>query len=241
MTAVPSHGVVQQSHQSQLSQLSQQMSTEANKATALSNCPTDPVNEEVERAIQMTLPHSWSDCISMKDRAEFQLARELKGIPQISDAPVTALRPVVERWHARARAVMKGKPFEESWLDFARAWKNVVFPAGFGPMDVAFDRAQTNPPPQGTRQFEQPGVNLLAALCRELQGLARDGPFFLSCRTASRLLSVEHTTAWRWLRVLELDGLIRQTEAGTKIKAARYRYLGSHQSKEASTPKTMLD
>ncbi len=56
--------------------------------------------------------------------------------------------------------------------------------------------------------------------------MAGDNPFFLDCRTAGRMIGTEHTTAWRWLRVLEADGVLLATERGSKktSKATRFKY-----------------
>jgi DNA-binding transcriptional ArsR family regulator len=205
---------MKQSHQSHLSQ---QKPTEANEAS-----PSD----SIKRAISAAIPQSWSDGPGEKDRPEFQLARELKAIPGIAEAPVKSMRETFLKWFAEASAVMKGKPPEESWHDFGRAWKRVRFPAGQGPLDAAFARAEATDPPPEVMWYAQRGARLLAALCRELQRYLPDQPFFLSCRTAARLLGVDHVTASRWLRVLLQDGVIRTAEAGTKTRATRY-YSGS--------------
>ena len=57
--------------------------------------------------------------------------------------------------------------------------------------------------------------------------MAGDGAFFLSCRTAGRLLDVDRMTAWRWLFLLEQDGLIEKTATGTlaKRQAREFRFV----------------
>ena len=68
----------------------------------------------------------------------------------------------------------------------------------------------------------------LVALCRELQASAANEPFYLSCRTAGRLLEVDHMTANRWLFLLESDGLLTVAQKGSREtnKATRFRYSG---------------
>lgn len=82
--------------------------------------------------------------------------------------------------------------------------------------------------PKIAAEYEQSDLRLLVALCRELQRACGDGPFYLSCRTAGTLLNVTHTTAWRWLFLLEQDDVIRVVSRGSQQskKASRYRYLG---------------
>ena len=71
----------------------------------------------------------------------------------------------------------------------------------------------------------------LVTLCRELQRHAGDGPFFLGCRTAGRLLDVDHATASRWLFLLKSEGVLLESEKGGKgrgrYRATRYRYVAA--------------
>ena len=74
-------------------------------------------------------------------------------------------------------------------------------------------------------------LKILVSLCRELQRAAGDGPFYLSVRTAGRLLDVTPMTANRWLFLLLSDGILRLVEKGgtkdTVREASRYEYLAT--------------
>ena len=180
-----------------------------------------PIHDEL---LELTQPHGPGD----RNRAIFDLARALKALPALCDADPRELRPNVVQWHKMALPVIATKPFEETWIDFLQAWPKVKYPLGTGPMEETFKRAKSaTPPPEATR-YDQTKVKLLASLCRELQRDAGKGPFFLSCRTAGRLLEVDHTTAWRWLMVLFVqDGLLEVTERGRPggRRATRFRYI----------------
>ena len=80
--------------------------------------------------------------------------------------------------------------------------------------------------------YEQESLRDLVALCRGLQAIMGAKPFWLSTRTAGRVLNVSHNTAWRWLHGLELDGWIETVAKGgtakDPYKATRYRYLGGN-------------
>lgn len=93
---------------------------------------------------------------------------------------------------------------------------------------VTATTAAKAPAPPGTEPCGS-GVRLLAALCRELQRTAGDEPFFLGCRTAGGLLGVNHVQAWRWMYLLQAEGLLEVTERGSqcKNKASRFRYRGA--------------
>lgn len=187
--------------------------------------PPENWPEPVQRAILESLPER----VGKRHEQVFDLARALKGLAQFRDAPVDALIPYLKRWHEMGvrQRVIGTEPFEESEIDFRRAWPNVRFPKGAEPMAAIFAAACATPAPSCAERYEQPGLRTLVALCRELQRAAGDGPFFLSCRTAGQLLDVDHSTASRWLFLLAAHGIIREEEKG-KVetrKASRYRYL----------------
>lgn len=144
----------------------------------------------------------------------------------MADLPATALKPVVREWHKAALAHIGTKPFEETWIDFLRAWPRVKFPANGDFMAEIFRRAAANP----VGDYDDEKIRVLAAMCRELQAAAGDNAFFLATRTAGKLLEVDRQTVGRWLFLLEQEGLIQTVEKGGKGKAAfkatRFRYTG---------------
>lgn len=77
-------------------------------------------------------------------------------------------------------------------------------------------------------RYEQVGLRLLVALCRQLQQVSGQQPFFLACRTAGDLLGVTHVQAWRWLTLLAHDRIVEEVEKGDRVhrRASRFRYLG---------------
>jgi hypothetical protein len=184
-----------------------------------------PVVElSVEEAILSSLPTG----PGQRHRQVFEFARRLKAVPSLADQPGKLLRKYVEEWHRRAFSAISTKPFEETWIDFLKAWENVRCPYGDGILTTAFEKACRDGLPELTNDYDQPEVLLLAGLCRELQRGAGDRPFFLSCRDAGRLLGVTHTRANRWLFLLAQDEVIEEVEKGTNDGrlASRYRYRG---------------
>ena len=180
--------------------------------------------DEIEHALLESLPES----SGQRNRQVFELARALKAVPWLADATVDDLEPYVRRWHelGLAKGVIGTKPFEETWIDFSQAWPKVKFPKGEEPMAAIFRRAQEAELPHAAQKYEQEGVRLLLALCRELQRASGENPFFLGCRTAGRLLGVDHTTAWRWLFLLQRRRDIEEVEKGSRSsrRASRWRY-----------------
>jgi DNA-binding transcriptional ArsR family regulator len=186
-------------------------------------CGTPELEQQIEQAVADTLPVAWGQ----RNAQVFELARALKAISTIADAPAADLKDIVREWHNRALPHISTKPFEETWIDFLKAWPNVRFPRGAEPVRQAFERALAEPLPKIALQYDGPKCRILVALCRELQRLAGEQPFYLACRTAGTLLDVDHTTANRWLFLLAEDGILEVVKQGSREsrKASRFRYL----------------
>jgi hypothetical protein len=144
----------------------------------------------------------------------------------LADAPEELLLPVVKQWHEAALPRITTKPFEETWYDFRIAWRRVRYAAGDGKIDEALARAVSQTPPVCADKYEDTRIRTLVALCRELQRVADESPFFLACRTAGQLLGVSHTLTSRWLGMLCMDGILKLVERGSLHHANEYRYLG---------------
>lgn len=174
------------------------------------------------REIEKTLPHSEGQ----RNRSIFSLARLLKGIPQFADAAAEQMEPYVREWHRRALPVIGTKPYDETRIDFLVSWDRVKFPPGQGPVEALMRRATLSALPAVANNYDSEGVRKLVGLCSALQVAAGDAVFYLSCRTAAKVLGVpNHETAWRWMMLLKHDGLLVEAEKGKQGRAARYRWL----------------
>ena len=154
--------------------------------------------------------------------------RHVKGIPELVDLPVDDLRPVVEEWLKMSLPNTKDKDFATTWGDFRYFWEECRFPYGTG-ITEALERAVATEPPQCAVQKYGRGSlkTRLAALCRELQRVAGDAPFYLSGEKAGELLEVNPGQAWTWLRRLCSDRIIELVKTGGRgAGASEYRYLG---------------
>lgn len=183
----------------------------------------DTLPKDVQQAIRESLPNG----PRKRNRMVFELARGLKAIPELSEAPANDLKEYVRHWHRLAASVIATQAFEETWIDFLRAWPRVKFPKGNEPIMALFAKVKESELPGVAMQYEQEPVRLLVALCRELQRAAGGNPFYLSCRTAGRLLDVDHTTAARWLFLLVSDEVLIEVEKGSQQgrRASRYKYV----------------
>jgi hypothetical protein len=182
----------------------------------------------VEEAIFGTLPREYGT----RNRKVFELARTLRSLPQFVNADPRDLRPIVREWHRRALPKIRTKDFEETWIDFLKAWPRVKFPKGAGPMAQVFRRAVESERPRiaVATYPENERLQILVALCRELQRADPEHPFYLSCRTAAELFHVSHMEANRWLFLLESDEILGVAIKGgtqeNRRKATRFTYLG---------------
>ncbi len=180
----------------------------------------------VDEVVELTQPSG----IGERNGKLWILARALKAVPGMASADLAALRRILRRWHEQALPRIGTKPFDDTWFEFLRAWRNAKFPLGAGPMTEIMQMALSAPLPPEALDYDTDEVRWLVVLCRELQRAAGEGPFFLSCRTAAVLLKVDQMTAWRWLCGLVYAGLLQVVEKGRQAKSARratrFRYLG---------------
>lgn len=132
-------------------------------------------------------------------------------------------------WHDAGGNVF-GETIDVIWLRFLDCCDRVRFPKGTSPAELALERAKTNPLPSVARRFDDPSVQLLVAVCHELQRLSGSSPFFLSCRTAGELIGVPHHLANVLLRGLARDGVLREiAKGGISARgklATRWRFVG---------------
>lgn len=183
------------------------------------------VKSEEEVAIIRTLPKEEST----RNRQIFEFARSIRTL--YPEAKPQDFKVLVSQWHGRALPYINTKEFLETWIDFLQAWPKIKYLVGDEPIMKAFDRATTLDPPKIALEKypDSKPLQVLSALCRELQAASGNNPFFLSTRTAGRLLGISHTHAARWLFLLEVDGIIETVCKGgtveTARKATRFKYI----------------
>lgn len=180
-------------------------------------------DEHMKRAIADTLPTGPGE----RNRCVFELARELKALPNLDGCDTAQLRPIVREWHAKALPFIRTRPFEETWSDFCVAWDRVEYPADQIPLDAALAQAKADPPPEAAK-YEQPALRLLVGVCYWLAQKKPSGVFYLSVRAAAGMLGVKTMTVWRWLKMLCVDRVLDVVEKGNVMgRATRYQWLGA--------------
>jgi hypothetical protein len=153
----------------------------------------------------------------------FNLVRELRSLPQFTDADPKIFRPIVKEWHRLALPNIKTKEFEETWIDFLKGWSKMTWKIGENPLSKTFEEAKKLSLPDFAMVYENPKLRLLINWCKVLNS------FFLSVRSVGKFLAVDSMTASRWLFLLEQDGILKLVEKGKRTKegdnASRFRYI----------------
>lgn len=172
----------------------------------------------------------------------FVLARAIKAFEATRGEPL----PEAERtnafnlWWAQAEARLTGDAvavYEEYLLEFLMTYEKVRAPLGANHLQEAIRRATCNPPPPEADRFaNSPGLQQLVAVCYQLHRLAGGNPFFLSVRSAARILDTRDPhRASKLLMGLAKFGILEivaMGQPGSK-KATRFRYRPS--TKPAAT------
>ena len=179
----------------------------------------------VEQAVEMALP----DKIHQNNDRLFTLARAVKTIEAQSDKfTPTRLRDIFSQWYGRAAQFLRPEQSRDEYMvQFLNAYASARVPFGEGVVSQAWKAAQEKPlPPEAVELFEDATLRLVVALCRELQIVAGQAPFYLAARTLQRLLHQDgHATAARWLKTLCVLEILAVVKPGTGVLATRYRYL----------------
>lgn len=136
------------------------------------------------------------------------------------------LRPLVLGWHKHFIDAIGTKNFSETWADFRRGWAAIKVPYGQGIESIVDGIDFGIPIPQtfldlgyGTIEFK------LLLICRQLQLVNGDAPFFLSARTAEKLINYHFTGAAKMLDALVSDKFLELITKGKTPKASRYKYI----------------
>jgi len=199
--------------------------TEANRA----NTSNKELRGKIEKIIQKTIPKE----IGTRNQKTFTFARELYSLPEYFGIDPRLLKKIVQAWHKQALPNIRTKEFEETWIDFLKAWPKITSKIGEEPMSKITKKAFRQKPPKIAQEKypDNPQLQIFVSLCRELQRQAGESSFYLGCRKAAELLHTNPMQINRWFFLLESDGLIKTVQKGGTAqnprKASRYKYLGN--------------
>lgn len=159
-----------------------------------------------------------------------KLARSLKRIERLQNRDAEDLRPIVRLWWERSRDNMRTKDWEASWGQFLNLW---VWArpdrCDASAVHAALQQALARPMPAVAERYPCRALRTLVALCKALQdGYSdADGVWYLSCRDAATVLSVEKGVISAWLNLLCRDGVLQKVGERKRgsLRAQRFRYL----------------
>lgn len=163
-----------------------------------------------------------------RNNSLIQLCRKLRAVRGLSERSAEDLEEVFEVWYRASLPYIRTKDRLTNYGEFCLIWNWVKCPWGTKLMSEIKAQAESSPTPASAVQHELSEEQaLLLKVCRELQRLAGDTPFFLSARTAADTVGVHWTTASAWLRAFVAIGWLSLERKGTRAKqrATEYRYL----------------
>lgn len=158
----------------------------------------------------------------------FKFARALKDLVP-DDAPWTTLSQALHTWWNLAQRVVATQDYAQTERDFRLAWKSAKVPMS---QSLAFEVKADSPLlPEavlgGKRDRPDTARERLVRVC---QSMGQQGLFYLSRRTAGRLIGVSDVTAASLLRQFVASGFLEIVEQGlphpTRRRATRYRLGG---------------
>lgn len=159
----------------------------------------------------------------------FKFTRALKFDCGLDGAAMVDIRPHVEQWHREARAIIGDVPFSVVWGEVVTSWQRAKRSAFCDPLAVALAKAhdEGDAIPVPDRAGYDESVVALAYRLLFWLALGQERTFFVSCRALGERLEVDHTRAWRILKMFEADGVIVCLKRGRMPKASRYRWTGA--------------
>jgi hypothetical protein len=179
------------------------------------------LEKSVKDAISRTLPST----VSEAGLGLFNYIRALKAIPEVAELEGSELDKYAECWH---HSLQIGDTWliEQTYKHFRRSWETVRTAEGTEVPVIAFYQSQEKPLPPSTEGMSDI-LKRLASLCREMQLISGDEPFWLGCRDVGKLMGVSHTMANDYMHILVDKEILQVVKTGALkgLKATTYLYL----------------
>ncbi len=157
----------------------------------------------------------------------FDLARGVKTLERERGQEYSErdLKRVFGRWFRKSRPCLRaGQTRAQYWDEFLRGGDVAQVALDEGGLLTAWQQTKKSEPPEWARVFKSAAGRMLVSLCWQLQKLAGEHDFFLSCYSAGKLLQVTPVHTASLLRALVAKGVLRIVEKGCTGKATRYRF-----------------
>lgn len=203
--------------------------------------PDEFPEQDLNRVTQVTESQSNRSClltsaiesaattdIHQNNAALFRLARAMIDIKHATGVYPTPdeLKKVFTLWADRNRRFWRpGQSWSDYWIDFLQACKDARHGLTENPLDTAWKRARSVPPPEeALRYFDDPQLRLFVSLLRELQNVNGIEPIYASTRAIAERFDISNVTAAKWLKALIPLGILIPVEPGTATRCPRFRY-----------------
>ncbi len=158
----------------------------------------------------------------------FDLARGVKTLErQRGDFSDADLKRLFGKWYRLSRAHLRKTQSRAEYLEeFLQACDTALIALDEGGLLTAWQMAKKSPQPKAALTFKSAAARMLVSLCFQLQQLAGNEDFFLSCHSAGKLLKLTSVHTARLLRTLVGKGVLQLVEKGNlkTRKATRYRF-----------------
>ncbi|QDT10199.1 bifunctional DNA primase/polymerase [Planctomycetes bacterium K23_9] len=161
-----------------------------------------------------------------RNKCLFDLARRLVGVRD-DKLTIDELVGVFDQWYELAEPILRTKDYATSLDDFLRATDNAQTAYGATMAEHLNTAIADGCPAWVSSPKYDRRCKLLAALCRQLQRVAGDQPFYLSTHTPGELFDLKPMQCWRWLDLFVRLGKLTKVETGSlaKRRATRFRYI----------------
>jgi hypothetical protein len=152
----------------------------------------------------------------------FKLARVVRSYEKAVGRPATQseLEFVFDRWCLVARPYWRHSR-DDYYAEFLEAYSYARIGLEENPIELALSRAKSAPLPQ-LQGFTDERIRLLAAICREMQVLTGNNPFFLPTRKLGEILGAHWTLAARLLRALEVLEVIHLAPGEVRERGGKH-------------------
>lgn len=170
------------------------------------------------------------------NRRLFQLARGVLTLErQRGESLAEAdLQRIFSDWYQLSLPYLRpGRAREKYFQEFLEKCDCACQPLDENSLKVAWEKAKTTPLPEAAALLRSQAAKRLLALSWQLQILAGDGPFFVSCYDSARLLEITPQHSAGMMRKFSDLKILRVVEAGHEGRATRYRFA------EPPKPKTI--
>jgi hypothetical protein len=171
-------------------------------------------------------------CLPSKEHTNhaklFMLARGIKTLERerkkdLDDEEVVS---IFDAWFEKAKIFLRENQPKEKYLEeFLIACDTAERPLDENALAIAWSKVKSSPVPVIASKFRSSPAKLLVALCLQLQLLAGDNMFYLSCYSAAPLIKTSHVHAARLLQKMVRDNILLVVEKGREGYATRYRFV----------------